>query len=88
MLIKSYLLASALAGSGLCSPHLVKKGFCGTPQQTEAERQEARLQMAEVEAGGWSMAENNITVPTYFHVVASDDTVKGGYLTVRLSTKK
>ncbi|KID92005.1 metalloprotease 1 precursor [Metarhizium guizhouense ARSEF 977] len=80
MMIKAYLLVSALAASSLCMPHLNGSEFCTTPKLSEEEKKEAREQMAATEAASLLEARQTITVQTYLHVIAKDNTVAGGYL--------
>lgn len=84
-MIKAYLLVSALAASGLCMPQFNGSEFCTTPKLSEEEKKEAREEMAATEAASLLEARQTITVQTYLHVIAKDNTVAGGYLSVRSS---
>lgn len=88
MFIKSYLLAGSLAATCLGNPLIARQGFCGTPELSEEERNESRLQIANADVGELMVAGATTTVPTYVHVVAKSNTLEGGYLTVRLSSNQ
>lgn len=74
----------AFAALGVCSPLATGQGFCGTPDMDSGLQEEAQQQMDSAAISAFAEAEN-ITVPTYFHVVAKDKTVAGGYLSVSKS---
>lgn len=76
------LMAAAAAG-------VIAERACGTPEPTEAQIAMAKIFQAKEKetrlAGNTTRAAAaaDITVNTYFHVVASSRTTAGGYLTVR-----
>lgn len=81
MMNKLVLLLAAAAGA-------LAERACGTPEPTEAQIAQAKLFQAQEKemrlAGNTTRlaAAADITVNTYFHVVASARTTAGGYLTV------
>lgn len=83
MFTRIYILLGAFAACCLGNPLIARQGgFCGTPALSEEAKRTARLEMATANVGASMIASVNITVPTYFHVIASSKTVAGGYLTV------
>lgn len=85
MQFKAALITATLVASASANPLLgsiQKGGFCGTAQPTEEQRQESRNALAQVAASFAPQVAFDVTVPVYFHVLAADKTVKGGYLAV------
>lgn len=81
MMNKLVLLLAAAAGA-------LAERACGTPEPTEAQIAQAKIFQAQEQearlAGNTTRmaAAADITVNTYFHVVASSRTTAGGYLSV------
>lgn len=86
MLPKSLLLigASGTACMGFTLDTAFKGPSCATTPLMPAEKQVARVAMAENKASALQarMTGEIIQVPTYFHVVAKSKSVKDGYLSV------
>lgn len=82
MMNKLVLLVAAAAAGAFADR------LCGTPEPTEAQIAEAKAlyvkEQATRLAGNTTrqLAAADITVNTYFHVVASSQTTAGGYLSV------
>lgn len=85
MQIKSALLA------GLAASSAAAIRACGAPSPTEEQIEVAKEFAVEEEAvriAGNSTRRAAINVNVYFHVLASSSSVSGGYLSVRVDTRR
>lgn len=74
-------LASALSGTANA------RGRCGAPAPSDAQMQAAaEFTENEGDMAGDAFRAGMVTVNTYFHVVASSDSVEDGYLSVSLTS--
>jgi hypothetical protein len=79
------LIASALLATTAAAAQFNTTRLCGTPEPTKQQLAETRAMLEKERialAKGESRALATFTVNTYFHVVASNTALSGGYLTV------